>query len=99
MAEPFVTAEAVATDTGVTAETIRAWARAGVIPGYRPGGREWLFLWSEVAEAIRATRHQPIQAEAKPRRERRLRSVPVTTTGTSSPTIDERFRALQRARR
>lgn len=47
-----LSAEQVAAHFGVTAETVRAKARADVIPGYRLG-RTWRFDLDEVKAALK----------------------------------------------
>jgi hypothetical protein len=80
--EPYLTASQVAERIGgMTPHTIGEWARSGVLRGYRPGGKVWLFLWSEVAEDIARSLHKlPGQVEQK-RRER----APVIPTKAPSP--------------
>ena len=43
----YLSAEEMAERVGVTAATIRNWARDRVIRGYQPGGRVWLFREAE----------------------------------------------------
>lgn len=68
--EPYLSASEIAPLLGgITPETVRSWARAGVIRGHQPGGRVWLFLWSEVRSDIAARGEAP--AEAAPVRRAR----------------------------
>lgn len=96
-AEGFVAARKVAELAGVSAETVRDWTRRGLIPAYRPGGREYLYVWSEVEAAIKATRVGTL-AEPAPTARPEIRPpaavVPPTTRGRS---FREEFRRLQQA--
>lgn len=62
--ESYRNAAAIATWLGVEQETVRHWARTGVIRGYQPGGRAWLFLASEVA--VDVAKSQPRRAAPQP---------------------------------
>lgn len=69
--EPYLTAAQLAERIGgMSAHTIGDWARSGVLRGYRPGGRVWLFLWSEVSEDIAASLHRLPEQQERVRRER-----------------------------
>ena len=49
MSERLLTAREVADELGVTTRTVLRWTRAGVLPGYRIGGRALRFRADEVA--------------------------------------------------
>jgi excisionase family DNA binding protein len=78
--EPWQSAAQIAVFLGVTPTTVRDWARTGVIPGYQPGGREWLFKASEVDAAVMASRKQTEQPAAPvPIRRRRSIATPIAS--------------------
>lgn len=96
--EGFVAARQIAERCNVSAETVREWTRRGLIPAYRPGGREYLYVWSEVEAAIKATRVGTL-AEPAPtaRPEIRRPAAVVPSTPTRGLSFREEFRRLQQA--
>lgn len=61
----LLTARQLAEHLGVSVETIRAWARRGVLPSYRAGLRPILFDAAEVQAALRVRAGEPHQEAAR----------------------------------
>ena len=80
--EPFHSADVVAAWLGVTPQTIRLWARTGVIRGHQPGGRVWLFRASEVEHDI--TLERSLRVDVAPEPVRRSRPAVVSTAPVTS---------------
>lgn len=63
--EPTIGVEEAADYLKIDPDTVRERARAGLIPGYKPG-RRWVFLRSELLEYLRTTK--PCSTAAPTRR-------------------------------
>ena len=51
--ERLLTPEQVAERLGLSVLTVRAWLRAGTLPGVKPGGRVWRMRETDLDDYIR----------------------------------------------
>lgn len=72
MTEPYVGAKEVAVMLNdMSPLTVKQWAKAGKIPGIKPG-KEWLFQLSEVKATLDKTQSDPWAQSSRSRGRRRI---------------------------